>query len=74
MAKKNVHTVKQGDGWANKKAGSNRASSTHDTQAEAIARGRELAQGEGSEHLIHGRNGQVRARNSYGNDPFPPKG
>ncbi|EGD1666955.1 DUF2188 domain-containing protein, partial [Escherichia coli] len=23
---------------------------------------------------IHGRDGQIRERDSYGNDPFPPKG
>ena len=27
-----------------------------------------------SEMIIHGRNGLIRARNSYGNDPHPPKG
>ncbi|MCI5039252.1 MAG: DUF2188 domain-containing protein [Donghicola eburneus] len=24
--------------------------------------------------LIHGENGRIRERNTYGNDPFPPKG
>jgi hypothetical protein len=24
--------------------------------------------------LIHGENGRIRERNSYGNDPHPPKG
>jgi hypothetical protein len=28
---------------------------------------------QGSELLIHGQNGQIRERNSYGNDPHPPK-
>ncbi|MDE0092409.1 MAG: DUF2188 domain-containing protein, partial [Oligoflexia bacterium] len=23
---------------------------------------------------IHGRNGRIREKNSYGSDPFPPKG
>jgi hypothetical protein len=27
-----------------------------------------------SEALIHGRNSLIRERDSYGNDPFPPKG
>ncbi|HNO42869.1 MAG TPA: DUF2188 domain-containing protein [Ottowia sp.] len=27
-----------------------------------------------SEMLIQGRNGQIRERNSYGDDLFPPKG
>jgi hypothetical protein len=24
--------------------------------------------------LIHGRDGRIRARDSHGHDPFPPKG
>ncbi|WP_268245296.1 DUF2188 domain-containing protein [Vulcaniibacterium thermophilum] len=27
-----------------------------------------------SELFIQGRDGQIRERNSYGDDPFPPKG
>lgn len=26
------------------------------------------------ELFIHGTNGRIRGRNSYGNDPYPPKG
>jgi hypothetical protein len=45
----------------------------HDTQAEAIQAGRQMArQGQG-ELLIHGQDGRIRARDSYGNDPCPPK-
>ena len=44
------------------------------TSAEDIAAGRDLAQSQGSELLIHRENGQIRARNSYGNDPYPPEG
>jgi hypothetical protein len=46
----------------------------HETQREAIAHARGIAQNQGSELLIHGRNGQIRERDSYGNDPFPPEG
>lgn len=71
---KNQHVVPRNDGWAVKGAGNSRATSVHDTQAEAIARAREIAQNQQSELLIHGRDGRIRARDSYGNDPFPPKG
>ena len=27
-----------------------------------------------SELFIHGKNGRIRERDSYGNDPFPPRG
>jgi hypothetical protein len=36
--------------------------------------GQREARNRGGEHLTHGVNGQIRARNSYGKDPFPPKG
>lgn len=74
MAGNNVHTVRHEDGWANRREGSERVSSVHPTQEQAIERGREIAERGGVEHLIHRRNGQIRERNSYGNDPYPPKG
>lgn len=74
MSKKNQHVVPHADGWAVQGAGNNRATSVHNTQAEAIDRARGIAQNNKSEILIHGRNGQIRERDSYGNDPFPPKG
>ncbi len=69
-----VHTVPHGDGWANRRAGADRVSKTFDTKAQAQAAGRATAQREGTEHLIHKKDGQVGGRNSYGNDPHPPKG
>ncbi|HEO6598511.1 TPA: DUF2188 domain-containing protein [Streptococcus agalactiae] len=44
------------------------------TQAEAIKVATEIAKNQSSELFIHRPNGQIRERNSYGNDPFPPKG
>jgi hypothetical protein len=35
---------------------------------------RETARREQSEVIIQGEDGQIRERNSYGNDPHPPKG
>lgn len=74
MTGKNVHTVQHGDGWANRSEGASRVPKVFDTQAEAAAAGRETARARGAEHLIHGRNGQIRERNTYGTDPNPPKG
>jgi uncharacterized protein YdaT len=72
--KTNVHVVHRDGNWAVRKEGAQRDSSHHETQAEAIETARQTAQREGSEMFIHGRNGQIRERNTYGNDPFPPKG
>jgi len=72
--KRNIHTVPTDDGWANRREGGKRASSTHDTKAEAQAAGRAAAKKDGVEHLIHKKDGTIGDRNSYGNDPHPPKG
>ena len=74
MAKKNQHVVPHPQGWAVKGAGNQRASSVHSTQREAIVVARETARNQGSEMFIHGGNGRIRERNTYGNDPYPPKG
>ena len=74
MSKRNQHIVRHSDGWAVRGAGSQRATSVHSTQREAIAVGRRIAQAQKTELFVHGRDGQIRERDSFGNDPFPPKG
>ena len=74
MSKRNQHVVPHDNGWAVRGAGSQRATSVHSTQQQAIDAGRAISQNQGSELLIHGRNGQIRARDSHGIDPYPPKG
>lgn len=71
---KNQHVVPREGKWAVVGAGNQRATSVHDTQAQATDRARDIARNQQSELLIHGRNGQIRARDSYGNDDFPPRG
>ena len=74
MANRNQHIVPRSTGWAVRGAGSQRASSLHRTQRDAINAGREIARNQGSELFIHRRDGRIRDRDSYGNDPFPPRG
>ena len=69
----NVHVVQRGDQWGTLREGGERASGLYNTQAEAIEAGREMAREGQGELLIHGRHGSIRARDSYGNDPCPPK-
>ena len=71
---RNQHVVPRGDGWAVRGAGNSRDTSHHQTQADAITAGRGIAQNQGSELVIHRPNGQIRARDSHGSDPFPPRG
>jgi len=44
------------------------------TQKDAIEKAREISKNQKSEVIIHGRNGRIRERNSYGKDPYPPEG
>ena len=71
---RNQHVIPTKDGWAVKRAGSLRATKVFDTQQEAIERGREIARNQRSELLIHGRDGRIREKNTYGRDLNPPKG
>jgi Uncharacterized protein conserved in bacteria (DUF2188) len=68
-----VHVVPKGDRWAVEVEG-NGASSTHDTQEDAISAGRRIAQQNRTELLIHGEDGQIRERSTYGADPRSTKG
>lgn len=72
---KNQHVVPHGKDWAVKGEGNSKATSVHDTQKQAVDAARSIARNQGSETITHGRNGQIRARDTTGGkDPFPPKG
>ena len=72
------HVVRRPDGsWANKVAGADRASSVHETQADAMQSARDaIRKSGGGELVIHGTDGKIRAKDTVpdGNDPHPPKG
>ena len=71
---KNQHVVPNGNNWAVKGEGNSKNTKITQTQKEAIDIARTIARKEQSELVIHGKEGQIRQRDSYGNDPFPPKG
>ena len=73
MGTKDRHVVPHKDGWAVKRPGADRASSVHDTQRDAIDRARDIARDSKGEVVIHGRDGKIRDKDSYGPDPHPPK-
>lgn len=72
--KKNQHVVPHDNGWAVQGEGNSKPTKITNTQAEAIDKAREIAKNQESELLIHGRDGKIRDRDSYGNDPYPPQG
>ncbi len=61
-------------GWQVKGAGNSKATARTTTQAEAIYIAKNIAVNNKSELVIHGTNGKIREKNSYGKDPYPPKG
>lgn len=77
MSDNDRHVVPNPDGgWDVRAPGASRASSHHETQAEAIDRGREIVGNAGGGELrIHGRDGKIRDSDTIppGNDPNPPR-
>ncbi len=73
MGKKNVHVVPDSGRWAVKVEGSGQPSSTHPTQAAATEAGRRIAHQNQGELVIHRPNGQIRDKDSFGNDPSSSK-
>lgn len=75
MAKPTVHTVTNPKGgWDNKLSGTGKVISHTDTKVDAVGAGRTAAKQLHTEHVIHNTDGKISERNSYGNDPCPPKG
>jgi hypothetical protein len=73
MAKTAIHTLRDtsGSGWVNRVG--TKVHSTHRKQETATVAGRRLAKARKTEHVIHGRDGRIREKNSYGRDPNPKK-
>ena len=65
-----VHTV-PAPGWWNVRDG--KVLSKHRRKSEAVEAGRVIAQQLEEEHTIHNADGVIGEKNSYGNDPIPPK-
>lgn len=74
MTKASKHVVPNpSGGWSVKNSGATRASKVFVTQQKAISYGRHAAKKTGTELYIHGRDGTIKNKNSYGKDPMPPR-
>lgn len=75
MSKTGRHVIPSPKGgWAVRKSGGERATRVFETQREAEKFARDLAKKEHAELYIHRKDGTIRQRDSYGNDPLPPRG
>jgi hypothetical protein len=70
---KNQHVTPHGKDWQVKGAGNQKATVVTSTKAEAQKLATGIAKNQKSEVVIHGQNGQIQNKNSFGNDPCPPK-
>ncbi len=60
-------------GWQKKHEGSDRASERFETKEDAVQSGKEQAKREGVELIVTDKQGKIQSKDSYGNDPNPPK-
>ena len=75
MKGRNQHVTKRADGnWQVKGEGARCASFVTTTQGEAIKRGRQISSNQHSELITQLPDGRIRAKDSHGHDPFPPRG
>ena len=70
---KNYHVTPKDDKWQVKGEGNSKATYITNTQKDAINKAKIISKNQSSELFIHGKDGRIRDRNSYGNDPCPPK-
>jgi hypothetical protein len=73
MARGWVQTVHKDGAWHNEIEGEGVLSS-HYNKDQAVAKGRELVMERRTEHLSDNLDGTIAERNSYGGDPYPPRG
>ena len=71
---KNQHiTHNRNGGWNVLGAGNTKPTIILPSKKDAIEYGRIIAKNQKAELIIHGINGRIKDKDSYGNDPHPPK-
>lgn len=74
MPRKTHHVVPTPDGGWNIKRGGGRRSSGHfNRKQDGIDRAREISRNQGTELVIHNRDGKISGADSHGGGPCPPK-
>ena len=71
---RNQHVVSHGEGWAVRTEGEAQPFAVFKTQSEAWEKPKSIARKERAEAFLHGRNGLIRTRNTYGQDPSRTRG
>jgi hypothetical protein len=75
MAGKDQQVTPHSDGgWQVMGSGNQKPTKVTDTKKSAVDIARAISKNQRSELFIHGKDGQIQAKDSHGHDPFPPKG
>ena len=72
MAVKSVHVVPSSGGWSVEREGRGKGHGgvwQYQSQEEALAAGRKMAEEESAELVVHGRDGKIRERSDFGRNP-----
>lgn len=73
MSRKTHHVLPNSTGgWDVKKGGAERVTKHLDTKQQAIDYARTVSQNQGTELIIHKKDGKIQKTDSHGNDPCPP--
>lgn len=70
----NQHVTAHERGWAVTPEGASAPSAVYKTQSAAWEKAKAVARRERSEAFLHGKDGRIRTRNTYGHDPIRHKG
>ena len=74
MARDEHHVVPNPNGgWDVKRNNAQRSSLQAETKAEAVRAGWQISRNQGTEFIIHGKDGRIQNPDSHGNDPCPPR-
>ena len=74
MSRNEHHVVPNKDGGWDVKRNGWKSSSVHkDTKKEAEDAGRVISKNQGTELIVHNKDGKISSADSHGNDPCPPK-
>ena len=73
VKKNNVWITPHEGGWSVKREGAKRSSYVTKTKEEAEQIGRDLGRKDGVEVITQRKDGTIQSKDSFGNDPNPPK-
>jgi hypothetical protein len=73
MSKKDQHVVPVGKDWGVRGEGNKSLTDITPTKSGAEKAGREIAKNQGTELVIHGRDGRIQDKDGFGHAPYPPK-